>query len=125
MAPSESVCRRGQVEVDRDHAVRSPRDSSVLGDARVEEPDAVDDIAGDLPFVDITHPDEEVGVRVLGAHVDPGADRADDVEVVAQRLAGEEDGVVPPLERRVVDLSAREAPSAGRRGSEWARRGRT
>ena len=38
-----------------------------------------DDVAGDALGVDVTDPDEQVGVLAVGAHEDAGADRSDQV----------------------------------------------
>ena len=59
------------------------------------------------PEVDVTDPDEQVGVLAVGAHEDPGADRPDQVRAGREGIAGERQDVGPGLDRRVVDLLAR------------------
>jgi hypothetical protein len=113
------VRRRAELQVDGQNPVVAGLDAGGGNRLRAEPPDAVRDVAGDALEVDVTDPDEQVGVFAVGAHEDPGADGPHQVRAGREGIAGERQDVGPGLDRRVADLLARrlqERPSGrGRR----------
>ena len=101
------VRRRVELQVDRQDPVVAGLDVGGGDRLRAEPADAVRDVAGDAFEVDVTDPDEEVGVLAAGAHEDSGADGPGQVRVGGKGIAGERQDVGPALDRGVVDLLAR------------------